>query len=286
MNIDQLEQAVEHMKAICDNPEREVLLFCKDEDRCSRILNLLENFKATVVIAESEQQALSLIREKQYDCIFLDIDLTEASAYQWLQELSKDAAEIPVLLYPEREMTDEEQKRLLTLSQTAILKQVSSPGQFLFESSLYLRRKLEGNLAEFDRLVAENLPQSEAAAAKKVLIVDDDIRNIFALTSLLERHTINVRSTDSGQDALNILQEDKEIGLVLVDIMMPVMDGYETIAAIRKIPQFQELPVIALTAKAMKGDREKCLEAGATDYITKPVNNNQLIASVKSWLIH
>src|SRR5262249_41710531 len=147
------------------------------------------------------------------------------------------------------------------------------------------RDRGSGDLPPAKQRMIEALHQSdEALRGRKVLVVDDDVRNIFALNSLLERHEMEVISATNGQDAVKLVDGTSDLSLVLMDIMMPEMDGYETIRRIRSNPQFRLLPIIALTAKAMKGDREKCLEAGASDYVAKPVNTDQLLSLVRMWL--
>jgi CheY-like chemotaxis protein len=144
---------------------------------------------------------------------------------------------------------------------------------------------VEASLPEAKRRMLEQVHRSDPKlAGKKVLIVDDDVRNIFAITSLLERQRMVVMSAESGAEALRALEQKPDIDLVLMDVMMPMMDGYETMRAIRKIPRFQSLPIVAVTAKAMKGDRERCLEAGASEYITKPVDTQQLLSLLRVWL--
>jgi CheY-like chemotaxis protein len=165
-----------------------------------------------------------------------------------------------------------------------VLKGVQSPERLLDETALFLHRVVS-ELPPSKQKMIERLHQSdEALRNRKVLVVDDDIRNIFALNSLLERHNMQVMSANNGQDAIRLIEGTPDLALVLMDIMMPEMDGYETIRRIRAESDFRRLPIIALTAKAMKGDREKCLEAGASDYVAKPVNTEQLLSLVRMWL--
>jgi hypothetical protein len=165
-----------------------------------------------------------------------------------------------------------------------VLKDVRSPERLLDEAALFLHRKIDA-LPEDRRKMVEGLHQTGAMlAGKKVLIVDDDIRNIFAMTSLLEPHQMSILSAETGRGAIEMLQGNTDIDIVLMDIMMPDMDGYDTMRAIRKLAKFRSLPIIALTAKAMKGDREKCIEAGASDYISKPVDTEQLLGLLRVWL--
>jgi CheY-like chemotaxis protein len=165
-----------------------------------------------------------------------------------------------------------------------VLKGVQSPERLLDETALFLHRVV-AELPEPKRRMLEHLHQtSEALAGRKVLVVDDDVRNIFALSSVLERHGMHVVIATNGQEGINVLEQTPDVSLALMDIMMPGMDGYETMRRIRQMPRFRRLPIIALTAKAMKGDREKCLEAGASDYVAKPVDTGQLVSLLRSWL--
>ena len=165
-----------------------------------------------------------------------------------------------------------------------MLKGVRSPERLLDETALFLHRVV-GDLPPEKQEMIHSLHESdEALRGRKVLVVDDDIRNVFALNSLLERHEMHVVNASNGYEAIELLERTDELSLVLMDVMMPEMDGYETMRRIRTKPQFKLLPIIALTAKAMKGDREKCLEAGASDYVAKPVNSDQLLSLVRMWL--
>ena len=159
-----------------------------------------------------------------------------------------------------------------------------SPERLLDETALFLHR-VEARLPEPKRRMLEQLHSAEDVfAGKKVLIVDDDVRNIFALTSVLEAHGMEVVFAENGRDGIEMLQANPDVDLVLMDVMMPEMDGYETMRAVRELPEFTQLPIIALTAKAMKGDREKSIAAGASDYITKPVDTDQLLSLMRVWL--
>jgi CheY-like chemotaxis protein len=161
---------------------------------------------------------------------------------------------------------------------------VQSPERLLDETALFLHRVV-ADLPEAKRRMLEQLHGSDAAlAGRKVLVVDDDVRNIFALSSILERHGMNVISATTGQEGIDRIERTPDLALVLMDIMLPEMDGYETMRRIRGVPRLRCLPIIALTAKAMKGDRERCLEAGASDYIAKPVNTEQLLSLLRMWL--
>jgi len=192
--------------------------------------------------------------------------------------------EIPIVVFTGRELTHEEEAELRQRAKSIVLKGVQSPERLLDETALFLHRRI-GDLPESKQRMIEKLHDSdEPLRDRKVLVVDDDVRNIFALNSLLERHGMNVVTATNGQDAIKLLDHHPDVSLVLTDVMMPEMDGYETMRRIREIPDFRQLPIIALTAKAMKGDREKCLQAGASDYVAKPVNTEQLLSLVRMWL--
>ncbi|WP_235427296.1 response regulator [Cohnella kolymensis] len=216
----------------------------------------------------------------------LDNDLPEMNVVRFVRDMHKNPNNkyVPIVINRSKKLSPEIQSEMDELSKTAVIKEVKTHVQIMDETTLFLHRKAE-NLPSGSREALEKVHKSdEMIEYKNVLVVDDDIRNIFALTTILERHHMKVIPAENGQDAISILEQNPNIEIVLMDIMMPVMDGYETTRAIRQIPEFKELPIIALTAKAMKGDRELCLEAGASDYITKPVNSAHLLAMMRTWL--
>jgi CheY-like chemotaxis protein len=191
---------------------------------------------------------------------------------------------VPIVVFTGKELSAEEETQLRGMAKSIVLKGVQSPERLLDETALFLHRVV-ADLPEAKQRMLERLHASDdALAGKKVLVVDDDVRNIFALSSALERHGMQVVAATTGEEAITLIEHTPELALALMDIMMPEMDGYETMRRIRKSPQLRRLPIIALTAKAMKGDREKCLEAGASDYIAKPVNTEQLLSLLRMWL--
>jgi len=193
-------------------------------------------------------------------------------------------SEIPVIVYTGKDLTKKQETELRRLAETIIIKDVKSPDRLLDETALFLHR-IESNLPAEKRKLLEHLHQHDPTlAGRKALIVDDDIRNIFALTSVLEQHDVEVLYAENGKDGLQMLQDADGVDVVLMDVMMPEMDGYEAMQKIRAKKRFKTLPIIALTAKAMKGDREKCIEAGASDYVTKPVDTEQLVSLLRVWL--
>jgi CheY-like chemotaxis protein len=193
-------------------------------------------------------------------------------------------AQVPVIVYTGKELSKKQETELRRLAETIIIKDVKSPDRLLDETALFLHR-VESNLPAEKRRMLERLHQHDPSlAGRKALIVDDDIRNIFALTSVLEQHEMDVHYAENGRDGIRMLEELPGIDVVLMDVMMPEMDGYEAMRRIRDNAHFRALPILALTAKAMKGDREKCIEAGASDYITKPVDPEQLVSLLRVWL--
>jgi CheY-like chemotaxis protein len=194
------------------------------------------------------------------------------------------AIDLPVVVFTGKELSPEEDARLHTLARSVVVKGVESPERLLDETALFLHR-IVADLPEEKQKMLDRLHRSdEALIGKKVLVVDDDMRNIFALSSVLERRGMQVLTAGTGREAISMLESTPDVAIVLMDIMMPEMDGYATMQVIRQNPSFRRLPIIALTAKAMKGDREKCLEAGASEYLAKPVNTEQLLSALRMWL--
>jgi CheY-like chemotaxis protein len=189
-----------------------------------------------------------------------------------------------VVIFTGRELTAEEDAQLHTMARSVVVKGVESPERLLDETALFLHRVVTDLPAEKQRMLERLYSSDDDLVGRTVLLVDDDARNIFTLSSVLERRGMKVLTATTGREAIDILGTSDEVALVLMDIMMPEMDGYQTMQVIRSKSEFRRLPIIALTAKAMKGDREKCLEAGASDYLAKPVNTEQLLSALRMWL--
>jgi len=266
---------------------KRLLIADHDEAVRNHLIDLVHGDDVEITSAISGEETIRLVRESEkFDLIVLGIDLPEMKGFDLVDEVAalEPAREVPLMVYSNRTLNKKEEIALKRLSQTLPLKDVRSPERMLDEACLFLHRPLSV-LPDDRRDAIDNLHKAETVlAGKKVLIVDDDIRNIFAMTSLLEPYRMNMASAETGKAAIEILQNDGEIDVVLMDIMMPDMDGYDTMRAIRKLAKFRSLPIIALTAKAMKGDREKCIEAGASDYIAKPVDTEQLLSLLRVWL--
>jgi CheY-like chemotaxis protein len=248
------------------------------------IRELLGNGDVKTTVVATGKEALAAIESQRYDCMVLDLGLPDMPGTELLEKIknSPTSRSLPIIVYTARDLLDEESSRLKRLAEAILIKDVRSPERLLDETALLLHRNVS-KLPEKQRKMLEGLHRG-ALEGKKVLIVDDDIRNIFAMTSVLERFKMNVVSAENGKDGIQMLLDQPDVDIVLMDIMLPVMDGYTTIRAIRELAEFKELPIIAVTAKAMKGDREKCLAAGASDYLCKPVEAEQLRSMLRVWL--
>ena len=264
-----------------------MLLIVEDDPiQVQAMVALLEERDVTITVADSGSRAIELLSEQPFDCIVLDLGLADTGAFELLEELKKIDSEsrIPVIIHTGRELTREDEKRLHHYAESIIIKGAKSPERLLNEVTLFLHL-VESSLAPGkQRMIRTALDKEAMLDGKKILIVDDDMRNIFSLSSALAEKSLIIFEAENGREALNRLNEFPDIDLVLMDIMMPEMDGYEAMTSIRKDPRFQSLPIIALTAKAMKGDREECLRAGASDYIPKPVDMEKLFSLLRVWL--
>jgi len=263
---------------------KKLLLVEDDEIQTMSISDLIGNGDVTTTIVATGKDALAAIQADKFDCMVLDLGLPDMPGTELLEQIkqSETSRSLPVIIYTAKDLVAEEAAKLRNLAESILIKDARSPERLLDETSLVLHRNV-ANLPERQRKMLEMLHQG-VLDGKKVLLVDDDIRNIFAMTSVLERFKMRVVSAENGKDAIQILTDQHDIDIVLMDIMLPTMDGYTTIRAIREISDFRDLPIIAVTAKAMKGDREKCIAAGASDYLCKPVEAEQLRSTLRLWL--
>ncbi|MEW6324187.1 MAG: HAMP domain-containing protein [Nitrospirota bacterium] len=283
---DDLERAFDRLLDYAQPRRRHLLVVEDNEIERGGIVELLTHRDVEITTAATGAEAWEALCLKRFDGLVLDLRLPDVSGFELLERIRQqsDLRDLPVVVFTGKDLTVEDELRLLRMAETIILKGVQSTERLLDEVLLFLHLDT-AELPPAKLRMLERLRQSdEALAGKKVLVVDDDIRNIFALTSLLEQHGMRVVSAETGRQAIALLEEDPELDVVLMDIMMPEMDGYETMRVIRQNPKSRLLPIVALTAKAMKGDREKCLEAGASDYIAKPVNTEELLTLLRIWL--
>jgi CheY-like chemotaxis protein len=250
------------------------------------VSELLASADIEIISAETGAAALSLLKEEPVDCVVLDLKLPDMSGFEILEMIRDDAAlcDLPVVVFTGRELSVDEDAKLRTMARSVVVKGVESPERLLDETALFLHRVVADLPAAKQRMLQRLHSSDEDLIGRTALMVDDDARNIFALSSVLERRGMEVLTASTGSEALAVLNARSDVAIVLMDIMMPGMDGYETTQAIRAKPGFRRLPILALTAKAMKGDREKCLEAGASDYLAKPVNVEQLLSALRMWL--
>ncbi|MGC3974466.1 MAG: response regulator [Nitrospira sp.] len=268
-------------------PRRKQLLLVEDNEIESRSLcELLRHEDVDIVAVNNGTDAWSQLSNRQFDCVVLDLRLPDMSGFHILERIREHEAlrNLPVIVSTGKDLSEQEEVHLRELSQGIVLKGVQSPERLLDEATLFLHLVVSDLPAEKQRMLERVRQSDDALLGKKVLVVDDDMRNIFALTSLLERHGMEVTGCETGREAIQQVEEDPDLDMVLMDIMMPEMDGYETMRHIRQNPRHRLLPILALTAKAMKGDRERCLQAGASDYIAKPVNTDELLALLRIWL--
>jgi HAMP domain-containing protein/CheY-like chemotaxis protein/signal transduction histidine kinase len=268
-------------------PRRKRLLVVEDDaaERMS-ITELLGSDDIEIVTAATGGEALTALREASCDCVVLDLRLPDMSGFDLLRQISNDPAlaDVPVVVFTGRELSAEEDAQLHTMARSIVVKGVESPERLLDETALFLHRVVTDLPAEKQRMLERLNSSDDDLVGRTALLVDDDARNIFALSSVLERRGMRVLTATTGKEAVGFVESTPDLAIVLMDIMMPEMDGYQTMEAIRQKPEFRRLPIIALTAKAMKGDREKCLEAGASDYLAKPVNTEQLLSALRMWL--
>jgi HAMP domain-containing protein/CheY-like chemotaxis protein/signal transduction histidine kinase len=250
------------------------------------IRELLGHNDIQVTIAATGEEALAAIAEQPFDCMVLDLRLPDMSGFDVLERLrdTPSLGDLPVVVFTGKDLSPEEDARLHMLARSVVVKGVESPERLLDETALFLHRVVADLPPEKQQMLDRLHRSDDALVGKKVLVVDDDVRNIFALSSVLERRGMTVLTAGTGREAIETLSSTSDVAIVLMDIMMPEMDGYETMQVIRQNPAFRRLPIIALTAKAMKGDREKCLEAGASEYLAKPVNTEQLLSGLRMWL--
>ena len=268
-------------------PRTKRLLVVEDNDiERQSIVELLGHKDIELTAVATGGEAFEALLDQSYDCVVLDLRLPDMSGFDLLEKFQAEPVlhDVPVVVFTGKQLSSDDEVRLKAMAKSIVLKDVQSPERLLDETALFLHRVVADLPVEKQKMLERLHGSNEILHGRKMLVVDDDARNIFALTSLLERHDIEVISATNGRQAIELIQCTPDLSMVLMDIMMPEMDGYQTMTEIRKNPQFRSLPILALTAKAMKGDREKCLDAGASDYIAKPVNTEQLLSLMRVWL--
>jgi HAMP domain-containing protein/CheY-like chemotaxis protein/signal transduction histidine kinase len=283
---DELHNAFARIKEYASPHLKRLLVVEDNPGEQLSIRELLGHNDIQVTIASTGEEALAVIAEQPFDCMVLDLRLPDMTGFDVLERLrdTPSLVDLPVVVFTGKDLSPEEDARLHTLARSVVVKGVESPERLLDETALFLHRVVSDLPIEKQQMLDRLHRSDDALVGKKVLVVDDDVRNIFALSSVLERRGMTVLTAGTGREAIDTLTSTSDVAIVLMDIMMPEMDGYETMQVIRQNPAFRRLPIIALTAKAMKGDREKCLEAGASEYLAKPVNTEQLLSGLRMWL--
>ena len=289
-----LDEAFGRMEEVMLKKIKDLLLVEDDPDLRRAVTDLIKDPGLNIVEAATGGQALELLQQRRFDCMILDLGLPDMSGFELLERLGatkgaakgagKGAAPPPVIVYTGRELTRDEERTLRAHTDSIIIKGKRSEERLIDETALFLHQMVK-TLPVRKRDTILHLYDKDAVFKDcTVLLVDDDMRNLFALSQVLQAKGLTVIKAEDGQKALDVLEAEPKIGLVLMDIMMPGMDGYEAIGRIRAQKRFKSLPVIALTAKAMLADREKCMQAGASDYLSKPVDVDRLLSVMRVWL--
>ncbi len=288
---DELVQALERMEAKFTQALRRVLVVEDDDRQRESMGHLLANGDVEIVGAETAQRALQLLRESTFDCMVMDLNLPDLSGYELLEQMAgqEDVAFPPVIVYTGRSLSRDEEQRLRRFSKSIIIKDARSPERLLDEVTLFLHQVESSLPTDRQQMLRLARDRESSFEGRSILVVEDDVRNIFALSSVLEPTGAKVQIARNGREALELLERSQagdapQVDLVLMDIMMPEMDGFTAMREIRKRQEWRRLPIIALTAKAMKDDQEKCLAAGANDYIAKPLDVEKLLSLVRVWM--
>ncbi|HWJ28354.1 MAG TPA: response regulator, partial [Flavisolibacter sp.] len=283
---EELQKAFDKIEEFISRKLKKLLVVEDNESQNHAIRELIGNEDIKSFSAFSGEEGYKLMRQEHFDCVIIDLGLPDMSGFDFLEKIKGDSQlnRIPVVVYTGRDLTKEENTLLTRLANTVVLKTADSRERLLDETMLFLHR-VESRLPKEKQNIIRKLHRTdEVLNHRKILVVDDDIRNIYSLSNVLEEEGMICLTAENGKVAIKVLKENPDIEIVLMDIMMPEMDGYEATKIIRGMDRFRKLPIIALTAKAMKGDREKCLNAGMSDYISKPVNIEQLLSLMRVWL--
>ena len=285
VNRDQLIAQFERLEARLGGGVRKLLVVEDDQVQRESLEKLLGSDAVEITGVGTVKEALAALKEETFDCVVTDLALPDESGFKLLEELSKaDGPHPPIIVYTGRSLTLDEEQSLRRYSSSIIVKGARSPERLLDEVMLFLHQ-VEAKLpADRQRMLKQVRDRDALLDGRTILVVEDDVRNIFALSSILEPRGAKVVVARNGREGVEALEKHPEVDLVLMDIMMPEMDGFAAMRAIRKKPEFAKLPIIALTAKAMKADQERCIEAGANDYISKPLDVEMLLSLLRIWL--
>ena len=281
-----LDLCLERIRKFVEPHTKRLLVVEDNEIESQSIVALLGHDDIEIVTATTGTDALNKLLDRSFDCCVLDLRLPDMSGFDLLDKIQAESTlrDIPIVVFTGKNLSVDEEQRLRVAARSVLVKDVQSPERLFDETALFLHRVFSQLPAEKQQMLDRLHASDDILRGRKVLVVDDDARNIFALTTVLENHEMDVVTATNGRQAIDLIREQPDLGVVLMDIMMPDMDGYQTMQEIRKDSKFSTLPILALTAKAMKGDRDKCLAAGASDYIAKPVNTNELLSLLRVWL--
>ena len=281
-----LDDALERLEGFMSKKVKDLLVVEDNQDMRKGVLSLLSDANIRIQEADTGALALAAMRQCRFDCVILDLGLPDMTGFELLNliEQDKNLHIPPIIVYTGRELTREEEQALHGHAESIIIKGVKSEERLIDETALFLHQVVKAMPVKKRELIATLYDKDKALRDKVILLVDDDMRNLYALSHVLQEKGLNVLKAEDGQKALEILEARQDVSLVLLDIMMPVMDGYETLARIRANPRLERLPVIALTAKAMLEDKERCIAAGASDYLSKPVDLDRLLSKLRVWL--
>lgn len=283
-DLNNIPEIIKKLEKIYQKDSKKVLLIEDNKVESDSIKKLINDRSIEVDAVETGAQGYELLKKDSYDCVILDLKLPDMTGFEFLDNLTADNSLPPIIVYTGKDLSQEEQRRLEERSNSIVIKGVKSPERLLNEVTLFLH-KVESEMTEDKQKILKYARHREQVyEGKKVLIVDDDIRNVYSLKQILQDRNMELHMASTGKEALEKLAENPEIDIVLMDIMMPVMNGYEAMEEIRKSRDRKDLPILALTAKAMPGDRDKCLSSGANDYIPKPIDPDRLLSLLRVWL--
>jgi signal transduction histidine kinase/DNA-binding response OmpR family regulator len=284
--FEQMQEVFQKIEHVLSKEHKKVLIVEENPQHAKALAYFLETFNVNAQISATVTESVQALQDEQVNCVILDMGIPDKQAYETLEAVKQNPGmeNLPIIIFTGKNLSKTEESRIRQYADSIVIKTAHSFQRILDEVSLFLHLVEEANRKDRPSAYKRLGALSEVLAGKKILVADDDVRNIFSLTKALELHNVEVVAAMDGREALTRLEENPDLSAVLMDIMMPEMDGYEAMKAIRKKPQYRNLPIIAITAKAMTGDREKCIRAGASDYISKPVDIDQLLSLLRVWL--
>ncbi|MDD4645582.1 MAG: response regulator, partial [Bacteroidales bacterium] len=286
VTVDTLAAAFDKIEHFLEKKMKHLLIVEDNELLRKTMKQLLKGADVEISEVSTAQECIELLRKNVYDCLILDLGLPDADGLELIRKIREMHLEVlpPIIIYTGQDLTREQNDELNQYTKSIIIKGVRSEERLLDEATLFLHRMVQDLPQQQQAILKKLYEKEDTFEGKKVLLVDDDMRNIFALSKVFEEKGIDVLKAENGLKALEILKNHSDVNLILMDIMMPEMDGFEAIQEIRKDKSFKETPIIAVTAKAMKEDRQKCLDAGASDYVSKPIDIAKLLSLMRVWL--